>query len=342
MRVLAFLILFLATAAPAAAREVEWPDLGWNILEGVATPEFIWLRGNAGTVVRFDRATGERTVVATGVQDMVADGASLWVLANGPDRVATLSDIRGANGSSSRIGLDDRPVVLVNRPSQMPAVLRTTELVIPSTAPGGWTRTLLAAQLEAGAQAVATPSGDVYAGFNKGEWGGGLRRIQADGTISFVGQPNTRQCEGALNPACEPVVGLFLDPKAPECVVVGTGLSHLSTSTGRLYRVCEDTVELIWQTPLATQPDSWMLGAQPWPLARLVETPDGWIGLSRDRYFRSRGGDVTEYPMPVFQEWSGIRISEEQDGVLFIVSACCWGAVDNPTLYSTLAVPVVR
>ena len=211
----------------------------------------------------------------------------------------------------------------------------------PSDAAGGWTRTPLAATLDAASHVVALPSGDLYVGYNKGEWGGGVRRIQTDGTISLVGTPNMRACRGDLNPACEPVVGLFPDPDAPGCVIAGTGLSHLGMSAGRLYRICEGEVAPVWQTPVPTEPDQWMMGAQPWPLAELIETPEGWIGVSRDRYFRSRDGRIEEHALPAFREWSGIRISEDQDGVLFIVSACCWGVVTNPTLFSTLAVSAV-
>lgn len=44
--------------------------------------------------------------------------------------------------------------------------------------------------------------------------------------------------------------------------------------------------------------------------------------------------------MPEFRDWSGLRISDEQDGVLLVVSACCSGSADNPTLYRAIAIPV--
>lgn len=340
MRVLLTLLCSLILASPAAAREILWPDLGQRIIEGVATSEFIWLRGIEGKVVRFDRATGERTIVATDVRDMVADGSRLWVLAGGTGGIGTLQDIRAAQPEPIRIGVDDRiHWTLVRRQGDVPAILKPDEFVI-RTGDERWSRTSLPASLRGVSSAVVTAAGDLYVGFNRGEWGGGVRRVQTDGTISLVGREGEAPCEGDLNPACEPVVGLYLDPGAPDCAIAGTGLSHLGLSTGRLYRLCQGAVEPIWQTPVATQPDRWMMGAQRWPLDGLVETPDGWIGLSRDRYFRSRDGQVQEYPMPVFQDWSGIRISEDEDGVLFIVSACCWGSVENPTLYSTLAIPV--
>ena len=82
-----------------------------------------------------------------------------------------------------------------------------------------------------------------------------------------------------------------------------------------------------------------MFSEQPWPLHGFAETDDGWIGISRDRYFRNRNGNVTEHAMPMFQGWSGIQISAESENVLFVVSSCCWGT-EAGELYSTIAIPV--
>jgi len=83
MRALLLCILVLSFASQAMAQPRQWsdPDLGRGIAEGVATQDHIWLRGSLGKVVRFDRATGERQVVAENVKDMMAANGRLWVLA---------------------------------------------------------------------------------------------------------------------------------------------------------------------------------------------------------------------------------------------------------------------
>lgn len=340
MRALIVLLLIGFMAFPASAQNWNDSDLGGGIRKGAASHDYIWLWGASQKVVRFDRETGERVVVAERVRDMLRDGERLWVLVQGGDTASfSLRDLRGDESDPtdpryrqhlhpSEFG-EGEPLGLFAWPGQdRPAILARRLIVAPTAE--GWKRWWLAASLGLGAR-VATPDGrSVYAGYDLGEWGGGLRRVDAEtGTISVV--PDTS--------VSGPVIGLFRDRDATDCVIVGTGLSHLGTSFGRISRVCGSSTDPVFVTPKPDQPDRWMMGPQPWPLDDLVETPGGWIGLSRDRYFRSRGGHVEERPMPAFEDWAGLRLSREVDGVLFLVSACCWGSSENE-LFSTLALPI--
>lgn len=56
------------------------PDLGQALIEGAGTPQHLWIRGASKKVVRFDRETGERSVAAENVIDILADGPRLWAL----------------------------------------------------------------------------------------------------------------------------------------------------------------------------------------------------------------------------------------------------------------------
>lgn len=353
MRLLIACLVALFAGFPAGAQEWRDPDLGGAAREGVATTDHIWLLGASGKVVRFARRSGEREVVAENARDLLAVNGKVWVLTQGDDQASySLRDLRlqdsapDAEAANHRIHLHpaefsegDVLGMFAWPDEDRPAILASRAVVVP--VPEGWKRWRLAASLATGAS-IATPDGrNVYVGYNRGEWGGGLRRIDVfSGAISIVSAAGDDRCGGAINPQCEPVVGLFPDRETPDCLTVGTGLSHLGLSFGRVYRVCGGDISNRYSTPAPARSDGWMMGPQPWPFDSLVETTDGWIGLSRDRYFRSRGGRVEERPMPTLNEWSGIRVSEEEDGVLFVVSACCWGSAANPTLYRALALPV--
>lgn len=86
MRILTIsLLMVLGAAAPTMAQTERmpdantpgswqggtWhdPDLGRAIFEGYADHASLWLRGETGKVVRFDRTVGTRTVVAENVVD---------------------------------------------------------------------------------------------------------------------------------------------------------------------------------------------------------------------------------------------------------------------------------
>lgn len=347
-------MFMLAGRGEAVASDWRDADLGHAIIEGVADRDHIWLRGATGKVVRFERATGERAIIAEDVVDLLPDNGRLWLLGQrgGTDLyyVVNLLDPISAAGLGSDQRRGDRQLHpgeqhegqvlgLVTWPGlERPAIVYQRGILPLSE---GLRRQQFAASLDPYARLAAVDQSGIYAGYNLGEWGGGLRRVNAAaGTISFVTEEGEKICEGTLNPACDPVVGLFADPERPGCLIVGSGISHMGLSKGRVYRVCNSSIELVFSTPTPAVKDQWMMVPQPWPLDGLFEITNGWIGTSRDRYFRSHDGLVEERPMPQFRDWAGLRISDEQDGVLFIVASCCWGSGENPTLYRAIAVPI--
>lgn len=344
----------MVNRAEAMARDWRDVDLGQAVVEGVADSENIWLRGGTGKVVQFVRSTGARRVIAENVVDLLFDNDRVWALARrGETRNYYVVDLRDPE-SAAAVGAEQRQgdrylhpgedaegqvLGLVIWPGLDRPVIVSQRGLLPLAS--GGTRQSFAASLAPYGHLAATSDRSLYVGYNRGEWGGGLRHVDLrSGVISFVAQQVDKPCEGILNPACAPIVGLFPDRQTPGCLIVGSGISHLGISRGEVYRVCDSNIEVMFSTPTPSVADRWMIGPQPWPLDGLFEVSGGWVGTSRDRYFRSYGARVEELPMPTFQDWAGLKISEEQDGVLFMVSACCWGSADSPTLYRAIAIPV--
>ncbi len=350
------LLVFCAIAGRVGAMSRDWQDadLGHALVEGVADVDNIWLRGSSGKVVRFARSTGDRKIIAENVVDLLRDDDHLWALAR---RGATdnyyIVDLFDPD-SAAAIGSEQRPgdpylhpgedaegqvLGLVTWPGLERPVIVSQRRIVPLASGGA--RQRLAASLGPHGHLSAANGRSLYVGYDRGEWGGGLRRVDLQsGAISFVTGEVEKPCEGVLDPACAPIVGLFPDRQSPGCLIVGSGISHLGSSRGNVYRVCDSAVEVIFSTPTPAVGDRWMMGPQPWPLDGLFEVSNGWVGTSRDRYFRSYGTRVEERPMPKFRDWAGLQISDEADGVLFLVSACCWGASGNPPLYRAIAVRV--
>lgn len=352
----AFVILFLVLAGRAEGMPRDWrdDDLGRAIVEGIADPENLWLRGATGKVVRFNRSSGNREIIAEDVVDLLSDDDRLWMLARrGAGNLYYVVDLldpdsAGAIGARQRPGdrslhpgeeAEGQVLGLVTWPGLDRPVIVSQRGWLPLST--GGRRQVFAASLGLYGSLAATDAGSLYVGYNRGEWGGGLRRVDLPGgQISFVSGEAGSPCEGIPGPACEPVVGLFPDRRTEGCVIVGTGISHLRISRGAVYRVCGSAIEPVYSTPTPAVGDQWMMRPQPWPLDGLFEVSSGWVATSRDRYFRSFGRSVEEHAMPDFRDWAGLRISDEQDGVLFLVAACCWGSANNPTLYRAIAVPV--
>lgn len=348
--------LVLAAAPCANAQQFNDPDLGRRVTDAAADADHLWLRGETGNIVQFDRQTGARTILFESAIDMLVDGGRIWVLVQSePTGQYLLREVRLREPSLPPGEADRQRLAFYAHPSRnsegeviglmawpasdRPAVLTIRTLQEPIEA--GWKRRPLAADLNASEHIATTGGSSVYVGYNRGEWGGGLRRIDVEtGSVAFVRERSDTPCSGALNPMCSPIVGLFADRNAEGCLIVGSGLAHLHTTRGEVFRVCGTDISGVFSTPAREHRDPRTFPPGPWPLFGLFEAPGGWIGISQGRYFRSINGTVADHAMPEFSEWSGLRISRDEDGVLFLVSACCWGSATR-TDYSVMAIPVM-
>ena len=90
----------------------------------------------------------------------------------------------------------------------------------------------------------------VYVGFNAGEWGGGLVRIdRRDGKLHRIeSNVSGELCGGPLNTGCDPVNGITDEPWSPGCVIAAVGLVHF-LSHGRIVEVCGDIVKRLYFKP---------------------------------------------------------------------------------------------
>ncbi len=343
---LAFIFAILAVwvlATPEKPQPWSDPDLGEAVIDGAADARYLWLRGQRGVLIRFDRQTGDRTVLGRDVVDLQRDGAHLWAAMKVEDSSeVSLSDVKNSDRPPFRIELDGEFVGLFATGGDRPGVLTSRQTLRPAA--DGWRSKPLAPELKCGdfpasyGQVAAAADGSLYLGCNVGEWGGGLQRIDPEtGLSAIVSQTSEDLCGGLLNPSCDPVVGVFAEPGRPECMTVGTSLAHITLREGRILRICGDSITPVFAHPLP----SYRRGiSRTWAFDGLVPTHDGWVAFSRRRYARSRSGVVEMLPTPRLENWAGLRISEEQDGVLFVLEGCCWGYVDNPTEFRVIAVPV--
>lgn len=342
--ILAILAVLIGVFGPKATPE-PWsdPDLGQAVEEGAADARHLWLLGTNDVLVRFNRQTGERSVVGRDVFDLQQDGDRLWAVsrAEGSPEVS-FSDLKDPERRPIKVNVEGDLVGLFATGGDRPGLLTNRQVMRP--AGDGWRHDRLAAELKCGEFPAsygfvgASADGQVYLGCDVGEWGGGLQRIDpATGKAVVISQGSGEACGGLINPNCDPVVGVFPDSEQPNCMTVGTSLAHMSLRDGQILRVCGDTITRVFSAPLPSfRPDY----PQSWAFDGFVPTHDGWVAFSRRRYARSRSGSVEMRPTPALKDWSGLRISDEQDGVLFVLESCCHGYVDHPTEFRVLAVPV--
>lgn len=314
------------------------PDLGQALIEGTGTPHHLWIRGASKKVVRFDRKTGERSVEAENVIDVLADGPHLWALIALNENESVVRDLRQPDLPQRLIYFEGGPIALFAT-DKGPGVLTTTRVLLPAT--NGWSRRLIAGSLDRHAQVSALTNGALFVGYNKGEWGGGLRRVDiSTGTVSFVREAGHDNCGGRLNPDCAPIVGVVPDHEREGCVLVGASLAHLSSRYGEVLRVCGSVITPVFADPLPVIPNSIVFRpGQTWPFDNLAAVCEGWVAVGQDRFARYSNGTVTTRDIPSLHAWAGLQVSDEMDGVIFVEGACCWGS-ENLLQYRVIAIPI--
>lgn len=315
------------------------PDLGRALIEGVGTARHLWIRGASNKVVRFDRETGERSVAAENVIDIMADGPHLWALSTVGDNQSVVSDLRQPDLSPRPVYYGGSPIGLFATEAG-PGVLTTTRILTPVA--DGWSRRLIAGSLDRPAHVSGVAGDSLFVGYNRGEWGGGLRRIDVStGAVSIVREPSDDRCGGRLNPECSPVVGIVSDNHREGCVLVGASLAHLMSRRGEVIRVCGSAITPVFSEALPVVPGALeILPGQTWPFDGLVAVDEGWVAVGQDRFARFTNGVVEMRDMPALRSWAGLKISDQVDDVIFVEGACCWGS-ENFVQRRVIAIPVI-
>jgi hypothetical protein len=158
-------------------------------------------------------------------------------------------------------------------------------------------------------------SDQFFVGFNAGEWGGGLRRIdRRNGNITVVERNSSGElCGGPLNTACDPVNGISAEPWKPDCIVAAIGLVHFEPR-GRIVEVCGNQVQRLYYKSY---------GDKPSPNRSKDDEPFSTVaffGLTREGdtlwavgidgiYGIGPGGTAHITPLPHFKDVGGIAVN---------------------------------
>jgi len=164
----------------------------------------------------------------------------------------------------------------------------------------------------------------VFAGFNAGEWGGGLVRIdRKTGQVSVVEKNTTGElCGGPLNSSCDAVNGIADSPWHADCVAVAVGVQHLR-SHGRIVEVCKDEIRTIYSKSLAGGAAA-SPGGEPWDSVAffgLSRAGKELIAVGIDGIYRFDGSARTQYTaLPQFEEVGNLCVSFALPDVALVLS----------------------
>ena len=281
----------------------------------------LWVLGEDGKLVSIDLDGGERRIeMAAGVVAIAKWRGEVWVL-------------RRQGAANTRAAV--RYEVLVRRRGRFAAL---TPLTAPGNAgpiglapsPGGpiltgqlsiWTLPEGAArwrQIRLRALTNRLPFGSattaasldgrsLFVGWNRGEWGGSLTRIDV-----ASGRQTSRERE--------PVTGLAPDPDNPACVLASFGLNHM-IALGRVGRACGDELKTVLEIKPAKGPGIPPTMEESEPFFGLAADSNGVWAVSYRALYRLNGAaSPMRYPIGDWTEVGGVQISRPADGAILVLT----------------------
>jgi hypothetical protein len=332
---LARLLLFglmAAVSKPASAVEAERPGQESSLTRAVFAEGRLWVLSEAGVVSSVMEGRDTRDVAplpdkaldlcVRGGHPMVITGAegrgSVWAQ---PGSVWALHQFgEGVWSAAATIATEGDGLLALDCTANRVTLLTTRRLI----------------DLDGNRQSAVTLSGKLgggligatygtpdqfFVGFNAGEWGGGLRRIdRRSGGITEVERNATGDlCGGPLNASCDPVNGMVADPWKSDCVLVAVGLVHMMPN-GRVVEVCGDQVQELYSKPNRSP------GGAFDPFGTVA-----FFGLARDGdtvqaagtdgiYRIGPEGAAEIVPMPRFKDIAGVHVSFELPQIVLVLT----------------------
>jgi hypothetical protein len=362
--------VFAPTCTPNKAETVD-PLLGERLMEGAATDAYLWVRNGDGAVVEFRRSDGARRVLAHGgVVDMARSGGRLLGVrcVDAQRKIYQVFDLISGDAVSPGVALPTPSVVMP--PMILLADGGLTLLIESVVSNDGRTlRTEPALYLSDGqnwrrqnldgpiqrirlpltrlVSAASTNTGMIYAGYNRGEWGGEMLALDPSaGSISEV--ISDRDWDRSTLPASlgidlpdrlplGSVTGVVRDVGRPDCVLASKGLIHRGLVDGSIVRVCGTQAQTLFSGPIPSN----LSGGAPmtWPFFGVASTREGWIAVTRGFVFRSSRGVVTRSKLPRTDGWRMEWKSADADLIILITDA---NRAQSLSGYTPLLVPVTR
>lgn len=293
--------------------------------------ERLWILGQFGTLLALDLKSGALKRVAPDalIYDMfVGANKEMYLLAGASWKAREMNVWKKEGEGWKRISSLERAgqeslIGLTEYDGRL--LLLTAWNVYLQQPDGAWRKVHLDSTLSPYYQTpfAATGDGFIYVGFNFGEWGGGLKRINVKtGRVERIEKEEKRNkddiCAGPLNTACDPVTGLIRDPENPSCVLASIGLRHLVLNRGRLLRVCGKDVE-----PLSFDSTNENEGKA---IFDLIPAKNGyWIVTGESIYHFVPGQKRERLKLPEkLRRVSGVLINDEIPGVIVVATDINW------------------
>jgi hypothetical protein len=336
MKITIFLFLVFVTAIYGKEEKAKYS----RIVKAYAVDSTLFAYGTTikdknenGYLLSYDLKTKKiKEIISRGVADIYLDENHLLVLekdSTKPTHYSVQEYISGSLMERSKFMLDTSQYALLLGKE---IVLTNKNLIKFHN--GKSSQVPLKGKLGWGVQKQAVSLGDeLYVGFNAGEWGGGLKKINLKtGLVKDIERRDGKGiCDGPLNKDCDPITGIIA--YSDSCIVASIGLIHMM-STGRIIKVCHDKVETIFSQKYPN--DSIMTKA----FFGVYGFKNHFWTVTTDSIFRFANGNINSFTKPKVENRSGIWINQTIPGLLVLSSDVNWAV--SVSGYTPILVPIEK
>jgi hypothetical protein len=167
-----------------------------------------------------------------------------------------------------------------------------------------------------GITSVLVTRDNLLVGFNLGEWGGGLRRIdRKTGIVSIVERKASGDlCSGTLTSDCDPVNGIAVEPWNENCAVIAIGLVHMMAH-GSIAEVCGSRVKRLYVKPYPDEVYSTV------PFFGVRATGGDLWAISTDGIYQIGADGVAKISaLPAFRQIGNVSVSFELPHLVLVLT----------------------
>jgi len=315
----------------SAVEARQRPQIGDDIVQGVYAEDRAWLLSDAGTIRTLDLST--HRLASESLPNPTSnicnlDGRIVAITSSRPKPTewTIYRRLQGAWDQGDKIPSNgDRLVGLICE-SHTVSVLTDQRLLTVGAAAKNTIN--LTGTVGYGRAYFLADGQFIYVGYNAGEFGGGLQKIEeATGKIINIDTGTMDSlCGGGLSMKCDAVNGLISSPFHSNCIIAAVGVAHF-IPTGRLVEVCGTKVTIIYSKATDAKwlgkPDKNDGGLHAEiPFIGVERQQDSILGVGTDGiYLLQSSGSVTFTPMPKFRNWGGLKLNSDLPRVLLVMSS---------------------
>ena len=186
--------------------------------------------------------------------------------------------------------------------------------------------------------AALITSSELLVGFNGGEWGGGLFRIDRENGIVKNAEDVSLKADRLATKDTSPpgpvtastpqepfldaanINGITIEPWKPQCLAVSEGLVHFFASGG-VIELCGNKAKYLYVKPIGAKRMANGVPVESMPFYGITSEDGQLLAAGLDGIYRiAHDGSISSVPLPSFETIDNVSVSFELKGIVLVLT----------------------